>query len=339
MTNDEETSMALRLLHRTRFAIAAAACLAAGTALAQQPTAGGAWPAKPVAIVAPVPAGGGVDILSRALAQKLTEQTGTTVVVENRPGASAAIGTSYVARAPADGHVLLMGYSALATAKFLTEKLPYDLEADLAPVAYIGYIPLVLAVHPTSPANSVRDLIAMARANPGKVTYASGGAGAGAHLSGELLKSMAQLNITHVPYKGNAPALNDLLGGHVGLMFDTVTTALPHVKGGKLKGLATTGAQRSPLAPDLPTMVEAGLPGFEVSAWYMVFAPKRTPPDVLEKINAAINKAMADPQLAKDMAAQGVVFTGGPIAQANRFLTGEVTRWGKIIKDAGIKAE
>jgi tripartite-type tricarboxylate transporter receptor subunit TctC len=311
----------------------------AGVAMAGAAAHAQNWPTHPVTIVAPVPAGGGVDILSRALAQKLTEQLGGSFIVENRPGASAAIGTSYVARAPADGHTLLMGYSALSTAKFLTEKLPYDLEADLTPVAYIGYIPLVLVVPSSSPANSVKDLIAMAKASPGKFAFASGGAGAGAHLSGELFKNMAGLEITHIPYKGNAPALNDVLGGHVPMMFDTVTTAMPHVRSGKLKALATTGAARSPMAPELPTMIEAGLPGFEVSAWYMIFAPKKTPPEVLEKMNAAITKAMADPQLAKEMSAQGVVFTGGSIAQANKFLTGEVDRWGKIIKAAHIKAD
>jgi tripartite-type tricarboxylate transporter receptor subunit TctC len=311
----------------------------AGVAMAGAAAHAQNWPTHPVTIVAPVPAGGGVDILSRALAQKLTEQLGGSFIVENRPGASAAIGTSYVARSPADGHTLLMGYSALSTAKFLTEKLPYDLEADLTPVAYIGYIPLVLVVPSSSPANSVKDLIAMAKASPGKFAFASGGAGAGAHLSGELFKNMAGLEITHIPYKGNAPALNDVLGGHVPMMFDTVTTAMPHVRSGKLKALATTGAARSPMAPELPTMIEAGLPGFEVSAWYMIFAPKKTPPEVLEKMNAAITKAMADPQLAKEMSAQGVVFTGGSIAQANKFLTGEVDRWGKIIKAAHIKAD
>lgn len=326
-------------VHRSLFRLASTVLAATALAVAAGGASAQAWPAKPVTIVAPVPAGGGVDLLSRAIAQKLTEQLGTTFVVENRPGASAAIGTSYVARAPADGHTLLMGYSALSTAKFLTEKLPYDLEADLAPVAYIGYIPLILVVPPSSPANSVKDLVTQAKASPGKFAFASGGAGAGAHLSGELFKSMAGINITHVPYKGNAPALNDLLGGHVAMMFDTITTALPHVKTGKLRGLATTGSQRSPLAPDLPTMVEAGLPGFEVSAWYMIFAPKKTPQDVLEKMNAAITKAMADPQLSRDMAAQGVVFTGGNLAQANRYLSNEVDRWGKIIKAAGIKAE
>jgi tripartite-type tricarboxylate transporter receptor subunit TctC len=185
----------------------------------------------------------------------------------------------------------------------------------------------------------VQDVIAAAKASPGKYAFASGGAGAGAHLSGELLKSMAAIDITHVPYKGNAPALNDVLGAHVPMMFDTVTTALPHVRSGQLRGLATTGAKRSPMAPELPTMIEAGLPGFEVSAWYMVFAPRKTPPEVVEKINAAINKVLVDPQLASQMSAQGVVFTGGSVADAQKFLHGEIDRWGKIIQAAHIKAD
>jgi len=311
----------------------------AALALAAAPVQAQNWPTHPVTIVAPVPAGGGVDLLSRALAQKLGENLGTSFLVENRPGASAAIGTTYVARSAADGHTLLMGYSALSTAKFLTPNLSYDLEADLTPVAYIGHIPLVLVVPSSSPFKSVQNLIAMAKANPGKYAFASGGAGAGAHLSGELLKSMSGIDITHIPYKGNAPALNDVLGGHVPMMFDTVTTVMPHVRAGKLRALATTGAKRSPMAPELPTMIEAGLPGFEVSAWYMVFAPKKTPPDVVEKINAEINKVLADPQLAKQMSAQGVVFTGGSVADANKYLQGEVDRWGKIIKAAHIKAD
>jgi tripartite-type tricarboxylate transporter receptor subunit TctC len=314
-------------------------CLTAGALAATSFAHAETWPSRPVTIVAPVPAGGGVDILSRALGQKLSVQLGAPFIVENRPGASAAIGTSHVARSPADGHTLLMGYSALSTAKFLTEKLPYDLEADLTPVAYVGYIPLVLVVPANSPAHSVQDLIAQAKSAPNTLSFASGGAGAGAHLSGELFRTTAGIDISHVPYKGNAPALNDLLGGHVAMMFDTVTTALPHVRSGKLKALATTGATRSPLATDLPTMIEAGLPGFEVSAWYMIFAPRKTPREVLERINAAVTTAMADPQLARDMAAQGVVFTGGSLADANRHLTLEVERWGKIIKAAGIKAE
>jgi tripartite-type tricarboxylate transporter receptor subunit TctC len=313
----------------------AGACLLLSMLLAQAQ----GWPSRTVTLVAPVPPGGGVDILSRALAQKMAEQTGGTFVVENRPGASAAIGTAYVAHSAADGYTLLMGYSALSTAKFLTEKLPYDLEVDLRPVANIGYIPLVLVVPTSSPAKSVQDIIAMARAEPGKITFASGGAGAGAHLSGELLKSMSKIDITHVPYKGNAPALNDTIGGQTSMMFDTVTTAMPFVRAGKLRALATTGPARPPIAADVPTMAEAGLPGFEVSAWYMVFAPRKVPQDVVEKINAAINKALADPQLARALANQGVVLTPGSVPDAEKFLAFEVDRWGKIIKAAGIKAD
>lgn len=296
------------------------------------------WPTQPVKIVAPVPAGGGVDILSRAIAQKLQEQWNVSVVVENKPGASALIGTDYVAKST-DGHTLLMGYSVLATNKFLVGKLPYDLDRDLAPIVHVGYIPLILVTQPTFPANSVKELISLLKASPGKYSYASGGAGAGAHLSGELFKHLAGVELTHVPYKGNAPALNDLLGGHVAIMFDTITTSIPHVKSGKLKALATTAEQRSPLAPDVPTMIEAGVPGFEISAWYMMFAPKSMPKDVVQKVNAAVNKAIADPELAQRLGAQGVTFVGGPVRNAETFLSSEVDRWGRIIKAANIKAE
>jgi tripartite-type tricarboxylate transporter receptor subunit TctC len=296
------------------------------------------WPSQPVKIIAPVPAGGGVDLLSRAIAQKLQEQWNQSVVVENKPGASALIGTDFVAKST-DGHTLLMGYSVLATNKYLVPKLPYDLERDLTPVIHVGYIPLILVTQPNFPANSVKELIALLKANPGKYQYASGGAGAGAHLSGELFKHLAGVDLTHVPYKGNAPALNDILGGHVAIMFDTITTSIPHVKAGKLKGLATTGEKRSPLAPELPTMIEAGVPGFEISAWYMVFAPKSMPREVVQKVNAAINKAIADPELAQRLSAQGVAFVGGSVKSADDFLTSEVDRWGKIIKAANIKAE
>jgi tripartite-type tricarboxylate transporter receptor subunit TctC len=279
-----------------------------------------------------------VDILSRAIAQKLQDAWNVPVLVENKPGASALIGTDFVAKST-DGHTLLMGYSVLATNKYLVNKLPYDLDRDLTPVINVGYIPLILVTQPNFPANSVKELIALLKANPGKYAYASGGAGAGAHLSGEMFKHLAGVELTHVPYKGNAPALNDVLGGHVAIMFDTITTSIPHVKSGKLKGLATTGEKRSPLAPDLPTMVEAGVPGFEISAWYMIFAPKSMPKDVVQKVNAAVNKAITDPELAQRLGAQGVVFVGGSVKSAEDFLASEVDRWGRIIKAANIKAE
>jgi tripartite-type tricarboxylate transporter receptor subunit TctC len=316
-----------------RPAIAAAALLLTVGAQAQS------WPSQPIRIIAPVPAGGGVDILSRAIAQKLQESFGVAVLVENKPGASAAVGTDFVAKSAADGNTLLMGYSVLATNKYLVAKLPYDLEKELTPITYVGYIPLILVTQPNFPANSVKELITLLKANPGKYQYASGGAGAGAHLSGELFKHLAGVDLIHVPYKGNAPALNDLLGGHVSIMFDTITTSLPHVRSGRLKALATTGIKRSALAPEYQTMEEQGVAGFEMSAWYMVFAPKATPRDVQEKLNAAINKAISDPEMVQRMSAQGVTFVGGTIAQTDAFLKSEIERWGRVIKAANIKAD
>ena len=297
------------------------------------------FPSQPIRIVAPVPPGGGVDILSRALAQKLNESFNIPVLVENKAGASAVVGTDFVAKSAPDGYTLLMGYSVLATNRFLQKSLPYDLERDLTPVMNVGYIPLILVTPPSFAPTSVKELTLLAKSQPGKLSFASGGAGAGAHLSGELYKHQAGVDLVHVPYKGNAPALNDLLGGHVNIMFDTITTSLPHVKSGQLKALATTGATRSPLAPDIPTMIEAGLPHFEISAWYMIFAPKKTPKDVITKLNVALNAAIRDPEVVKRMSAQGVAFVGGTPEQADAFLQSEITKWGEVIKSSGIKAE
>lgn len=297
------------------------------------------WPSKSIKIIAPVPPGGGVDILSRAIAQKLSVAFSTPVVVENKAGASAVVGTDFVAKSSPDGYTLLMGYSVLATNKYLVKSLPYDLEKDLTPVAYVGYIPLMLVTPPSFPPKTVTELITLLKANPDKYSYASGGAGAGAHLSAEMFKHITGTKLVHVPYKGNAPALADVLGGHLPIMFDTITTSLPHVRSGKLKALATTGPKRSPLAPEIPTMIEAGVPGFEISAWYMIFAPKKTPTEILEKLNSAINKAITDPEMVKQMAAMGVSFVGGSIGQADLFLSSEITNWGSIIKAADIKAE
>lgn len=325
---------------KNRWMRAAARALCCGLTLLAAELAGAqSYPNQPIKIVAPVPPGGGVDILSRALAQKLTESFGVPVVVENKAGASAVVGTDFVAKSAPDGYTLLMGYSVLATNRFLQKSLPYDLDRDLTPVINVGYIPLILVTQPTFPANSVKELIALAKTKPGQLAFASGGAGAGAHLSGELFKYQAGVDLVHVPYKGNAPALNDILGGHVQIMFDTITTSLPHVKAGQLKALATTAAKRSPLAPDIPTMIESGLPKFEISAWYMVFAPKKTPKEVVAKLNAALNAAISDPEVVKRMSSQGVSFVGGTPAEAETFLQSEVTQWGEVIKASGIKAE
>ena len=295
------------------------------------------YPDHPIKLIVPVPPGGGVDILSRAIGQKMSVSMGVPVVVDNRAGASAAIGTEVLAKSRPDGYTIMMGYSAHATNPIFNPGLPYDTKKDFAAIAHVGYIPLILVVPTTSPANSVKELIALAKAKPGQLQFASGGAGAGAHLSGELLKVTAGVDIIHVPYKGNAPALNDLLGGHVSMMFDTINTALPHVKAGTLKALAVTSKTRSPLAPDVPTMIEAGLPGFEIIAWYVVFVPANTPKDIMQRLNAEVNKAVKDPELRATLGAQGVELTGGTPEEADAFVNGEIERWAKIIKTTGMK--
>ena len=313
-------------------AVAAASMCALPAANAQR------YPDHPIKLIVPVPPGGGVDILSRAIGGKMAQSMGQPVVVENKAGASAAIGTEALAKSPPDGYTIMMGYSAHATNPIFSSSLPYDTNRDFAAIAHVGYIPLILVVNASSPYMTVKDLIDAARAKPGQLQFASGGAGAGAHLSGELLKSTAGVDIVHVPYKGNAPALNDLLGGQVTMMFDTITTALPHVKSGKLRALAVTSPKRSPLAPELPTMIEAGLPGFDISAWYVVFAPANVPKDVIHRLNSEINKAIADPDMRKTLGEQGVEFTGGTPEEADRFVKGEIDRWAKIIKTRGMSA-
>lgn len=318
-------------------AVSIVAAVVGAVLLLAVPTAGAAgYPDHAIKLIVPVPPGGGVDILSRAIGARMAQSMGVPVVVDNRAGASAAIGTELLAKSPPDGYTIMMGYSAHATNPIFVEKLPYDTNRDFAAIAHVGYIPLILVVNAASPYNSVKDLIAAAKAKPGELQFASGGAGAGAHLSGELLKNIAGIDIIHVPYKGNAPALTDVLGGQVTMMFDTITTSLPHVKAGKLKALAVTSPTRSPLAPDVPTMIESGLPGFDISAWYVMFAPAGTPKDVMQRLNAEVNKAIADPELRRTLGEQGVEFTGGTSEEADRFVRGEIERWAKIIKTRGM---
>jgi tripartite-type tricarboxylate transporter receptor subunit TctC len=317
--------------------LASIAMAVLGIALgAAAPHAEAAYPERAIRLIVPVPPGGGVDILSRAIGQKMAQSMGVPVVVENKAGASAAIGTELLAKSPPDGYTIMMGYSAHATNPIFSPKLPYDTNKDFTALAHVGYIPLILVINPSFPANSVKELIALAKAKPGELQFASGGAGAGAHLSGELLKTTAGVDLIHVPYKGNAPALTDVLGGQVPMMFDTITTALPHVKAGKLKALAVTSARRSPLAPDVPTMIEAGLPDFEISAWYVMFGPAGLSRDVVQRLNTEINRAIADSDVRRTLGEQGVEFTGGTPAEADAFVRGEIDRWGRIIKTRGM---
>ncbi len=317
---------------RILLAFLALAC-AAVPALAQK------YPSRPVKMIIPVPPGSGTDLIGRTLAAKMSQNMGVPFVVENRGGASAAIGTDLLAKSPPDGYTIMMGYTVHATNPIFNSKLPYDTLKDTAPIAYVCYIPLVLVVNPAVQVNTVQDLVAMARAHPNKLSYASGGAGAGAHLSGELFRLLTKTDVVHIPYKGNAPAVTDLLGGQVHMMFDIITTSLPHARAGKLKALAVTSAKRSSLAPELPTMIEAGLAGFETTGWYMMLAPAGVPREVMNTLNSEINRAMKDRDVGGKLAAQGVEWVGGTTEQADAFLKSEMARWGRIAKETGMKAD
>ncbi len=297
------------------------------------------YPNRPVKIIVPVPPGGGVDLLARSIGGKMAERLGVPVLIENRAGASAAIGTEQLAKSAPDGYTIMMGYTVHATNALFNPRLPYDTLKDFQPIVYVSYIPLVLVTPPSMQPNSVKELIALAKAKPGGLSYASGGAGAGAHLSGELFRYLAGVDVTHIPYKGNGPAITDLLGGQVSMLFDTITTSIQHIRAGKMKALAVTGRKRSPLLPELPTMIESGLPEFEVSGWYMMLAPAGIPRDVLDLLNSEINIAIKDPAIGAKLASQGVEWEGGSPERAGEFLRSEMARWGKVIKETGMKAD
>ena len=314
---------------------------AAAMALAAAPAFGQAakYPNRPIKIIVPVAPGGGVDLLARSIGARMSERMGVPVVIDNRPGASMVIGTELLAKSAPDGYTIMMASTGHAINPAFNPRLPYDTIKDFAAIQYVSYIPLVLAVHPSVPANSVSELIALAKAQPGKLTFGIGATGAGSHLGGELLRLQAAIDIVGVPYKGNGPALNDLLGGQISMFFDIITTSLPHIRAGKLKALAVTSPKRSGLLPEVPTMIEAGLPGFEVSGWYMMIAPAGTPADIVGQLNAEITEAVKHPDVGARLASQGVEWVGGSPAQADAFLRSEMDRWGKFVKASGMKAE
>lgn len=317
------------------------AAIVAVSAVASMPAATAAqdFPNRAIRMVAPIPPGGGVDIIARSVSAKLTEKLGVPVVVDNRAGGAGVIGSDYVAKAAPDGYTLLMGYSAHATNPLFIEKMPYDSLKDFAGVIQVGYIPLLLVVHPSVPAKSVGELIALAKSKPGQLSFASGGPGGGPFLAGVLLNYLADVKTVHVPYKGNAPALNDLLGGHVPMMFDTITTSLPHAKSGQLRMLAVTSAQRSGLAPDVPTMEESGLKGFDVRAWFVVFAPAGTPRDIVRRLNAEINAILRDPDFRARSAKDGIELVGGTPEEADAFVRTQSETWQRVLKAVGTVPE
>lgn len=298
------------------------------------------YPAKPIRIVVPVATGGIADYYSRVIAKHVSEAWGQPVLAENRPGGGGNIGADIVAKSAPDGYNLVMGFlGSHAVNQFLFAKMPYDTQKDFAPVALVIEAEGLLAVHPSVPIASVPDLLAYARANPGKLSYGSGGIGTASHLAGELFKSMTKTDIVHVPYKGNAPALADLLGGQTHLQFATLPTVIPHVRAGKLRGIAVIGDTRSAAAPNLPTIAESGVPGFSVNNWIGLFAPADTPREIVRRWNAEVNRIMQLPEVKRRMDVEGERYSPNRPEQFAEFLRAETVKWEKVVKDAGIKAE
>ena len=323
------------LFRRARRALPVVAALA----LIAPQAHGQAYPTKPIHLVIPFTAGGAVDTVGRTLGERLSAQLGQPVIVDNKPGASANIGADYVAKAPADGYTLLVGANGLATNVSLFAKLSFSPTKDLTPVALLGNAPLVLVTAADSPLKSLAQLIAAGKADPNALTYASAGNGSSGHLAGALLTSVGKFQALHVPYKGGAPALIDLIAGRVSFMLLNPLEVLPQVKSGKLRALAVSGAKRTPLLPDVPTVAEAGLPGFEAGVWWALMAPAGTPKAVVDKLNAETLKALADPTARERLESLGAVITPSSPAQLEAFLHGEIAKWGQVIKAANIQVE
>ena len=317
-----------------------ATALAAACVVAAPPATGQGYPTKPVKLVVPFPPGGSLDFAGRLIAQKLTEAWSQSVVVENKPGASGNIGADLVAKAPADGYTILLGaLSTHAVNPSLYASMPYDAVRDFAPITLIAVTPNVLVVNANSPVRNVAEFIAYTKANPGKLSFGSGSNGSAGHLAGELYKVETGTDAVHIPYKGGAPATQALLAGDTQFMFDNLANAMAQVKGGKLRALAVTTARRSSLAPDLPTMAEAGLPGFDISTWYGLFAPAGTPSAIVAKWNADVTKILNAPDVRARFVADGAEPVPDTPEQFSQFIAAELAKYARIVKASGAKID
>ena len=298
------------------------------------------YPTKPIRMIVPFPAGGGADLWARVIGQKLSEAWGQNVVVDNRAGASGIIGTELVSKAAPDGDTLLLGTTGThATNPVVFRKLPYDPIRDFAPITNFVDTPFMLVVHPSVVVKSLQELIGFAKARPGQLTYASFGNGSSAHLAGELFRSMARIDILHIPYKGGAPAVSDLVGGQVSMMFNSLPAVVPQVKAGRLRGIAIASPQRANAAADVPTFAEAGLPGVEAGSWYGVFAPARTPEAVVVKLHSGIAAVLKLPDVQQRLTAEGAVAIGNSPEQFAAQIKGDIAKWGKVVQESGLQTE
>jgi tripartite-type tricarboxylate transporter receptor subunit TctC len=309
------------------------ASLAAAAAQAQT------WPSKPVRYIVPFPPAGATDITARIIADKISVPLGQSVVVENRPGAAGNVGSEFVAKSAPDGYTMLQVTVAQSISATLYAKLNYDLEKDLAPAAMVALVPNVMIVNPSLPAKSVAEFIALAKAKPGKINFASSGSGTSIHMSAEMFKMLTGVDIVHVPYKGSGPALADLLGGQVDVMFDNLTSSIGHIRGGKLRALAVTTVTRYPELPDVPTMQEAGVAGYEATAWFGIMVPKGTPREIAMRINGEVNKALAQVDVKEKLAQQGALARSWTPEEFGSFIHNEIVKWAKVVKASGAKVE
>ena len=309
------------------------------TSLFALPVVAQTYPSKPIRFIVPFPPGGGNDIVGRIVAQKLAEGFGLSVVVDNRGGAGGTVGTEMAAKAPADGHTMLVNNISLAVNATLFPKLPYDTLKDLAPVTLVGRQPNIVVVNPSLPARSVRELLALAQAKPGEINYGSGGVGTASHLATELLKLMAKVDMVHVPYKGLGPALTDLMGGQIQLIISTLASALPQVRAGKLRALAVTTAKRSAFFPEIPSMDEAGVRGYEFSTWYGLLVPARTPRPVVDRLNQEMARVLGSAAVNDQFASQGLEAAHTSPQEFGEYLKSEVEKWAQVVKASGARPE
>lgn len=317
-----------------RIACAALAASAAAAAFAQA-----GYPSKPVRIVVPSSAGGGTDIVARILAPELSKRLGQQVVIDNRPGAGTMIGIEVAAKSPADGYTLLMGLSTLAINSALYKKVPYDPRRDFAPITQAVSSPSIIVVHPSVPVKTLKELIAFARARPGQLNYASAGTGTYPHMTMELFLSMAKLKMVHIPYKGTAPAMIDMVAGQVATMAATILTGMPQIRAGRLRPLGITSAARSPIVPDIPTVAEAGLTGYESVQWYGMLAPAKTPRDIVNRLHTEMTGVLKQPEIKARFAGDGADTVGSSPDEFTRYIQSELVKWAKVARDAGIQAE